>query len=228
MKTIGLLGGLGPQATMDLETRLHAVAQKLIPQNGNRGYPPMYVYYHRRPPVFTHDDLTPVLPIQADPELLEGARWLAEKADFLILSANSAHLLQSDIERASGRSVLSMIEATLEEVMRRGWKKIGVLGFPDPNVTVYTRRLTERGLRFEVLTAEQQAPLNQAITRVSQGQLTPGVAQTALEILRGRDVDGIIPGCTEIPLLLGADMNASDLVNPAQLLAEAAIVHALT
>jgi aspartate racemase len=228
VKTIGLLGGLGPQATMDLETRLHAVAQRLIAQNGNRGYPPMYVYYHRRPPVFTKDDFTPVLPIEADPELLEAARWLGEKADFLILSANSAHLLQGDIERASGRAVLSMIDATLEEVTRRGWKKVGVLGFPDPNVTVYTHRLTELGLRFEVLTPEQQASLNQAITRVSEGYLTPDIAQDALEILRGRGVDGIIPGCTEIPLLLGEDMNAPDLVNPAQLLAEAAIVHALT
>ena len=35
MKTIGVLGGLGPQATMDFKARLHAAAQRLIPQLAN-------------------------------------------------------------------------------------------------------------------------------------------------------------------------------------------------
>lgn len=45
MKTIGVLGGLGPQATMEFEVRVHRAAQRLIPQDGNQGYPPMVVYY---------------------------------------------------------------------------------------------------------------------------------------------------------------------------------------
>jgi aspartate racemase len=55
----------------------------------------------------------------------------------------------------------------------------------------------------------------------------PHVAREAVETLRSRGVDGIIPGCTEIPLLLEGEMDAPDLLNPAQLLAEAAIRHAL-
>ena len=45
MQTIGVLGGLGPQATMDFERRVHAVAQRLIAPHLNSGYPPMVVYY---------------------------------------------------------------------------------------------------------------------------------------------------------------------------------------
>lgn len=48
MKTIGVLGGLGPQATMDFEARLHAVSQQLIAPHANRGYPPLLVYYYRQ------------------------------------------------------------------------------------------------------------------------------------------------------------------------------------
>jgi hypothetical protein len=40
MKTIGVLGGLGPQATMDFEQHVHRIAQQLIPAQGNGGYPP--------------------------------------------------------------------------------------------------------------------------------------------------------------------------------------------
>src|SRR5690242_10333772 len=62
MKTIGVLGGLGPQATMDFEARVHRVAQRLIPADRNGGYPPMVVYYCRHPPVLLTDRGTPQIP----------------------------------------------------------------------------------------------------------------------------------------------------------------------
>jgi aspartate racemase len=227
VKSIGLIGGLGPQATLDLETRLHAVSQQLIPQRGNRGYPPLFTYYHRKPPVIVNDDDSPVFPIRLDPDLLEAVRWLGERCDFLVIGSNSVHLLQDDIERAANRRVLSMIDATLEEVKRRGWKKVGALGYIMPDVPVYTKRLQQMGLAFEVIDTEQQLALDTAIGAVNEGRLLPDAARRAVETLRARGVDGIIPGCTEIPLLLGVEMDAPDLVNPAQLLAEAAIRHAL-
>jgi aspartate racemase len=71
MKTIGVLGGIGPQATMDFEARVHVVAQQLVPQEANSGYPPMVVYYHRRAPVLVEPDgYSPVVPIQPDPTFL--------------------------------------------------------------------------------------------------------------------------------------------------------------
>jgi aspartate racemase len=208
--------------------RVHQVAQRLIPQRGNSGYPPMLVYYHRRPPVLTKDGIAPALPRQIDPDLLEAARWLSQKADFLVITANGAHVLQDEIERASGLKVLSMIEATISEVGRRGWRNIGVLGFPDPSAPIYTQPLNQLGLSCEVIDAELQARLNQAVISLMEGRTTDRAAHDALETLRGRGVDGIIPGCTEIPLLLGADMDAPDLVNPVQLLAEAAVKFAVS
>src|ERR1700754_3385911 len=50
LKTIGILGGLGPQATIDLEMRLHKVAQHLISPAQNSGSPPMVVQYYRHAP----------------------------------------------------------------------------------------------------------------------------------------------------------------------------------
>jgi aspartate racemase len=53
------------------------------------------------------------------------------------------------------------------------------------------------------------------------------VARQAVAALRATGVDGIILGCTEIPLLLGPEADAPDLINPAQLLAEAAVRRAM-
>jgi aspartate racemase len=224
MKTIGVLGGLGPQATMDFEVRVHRVAQRLLPPNRNGHYPPMVVYYCRHPPILLTDAGGPQLPFRPDPRLLEAAKRLGGLADFLVIPSNGAHVVRAEVEQASGRKVLSMIEATLEEVRRRGWKRVGVVGLGEP--VVYTRPLGQLGIACEVVDAEMQAPLDSAIFRLMEGREDVGstaTARRAVGSLRARGVDGVILGCTEIPLLLREAADEADLVNPAQLLAEAAV-----
>jgi aspartate racemase len=228
MKTIGVLGGISAQATMDFERYVHEISQRIIPQRGNGGYPPMLVYYHRRPPVLTKDGINPVLPLQADPDLLEVARWLGGKADFLVVTANGAHVLQQELEQASGLKILSMIEQTLNEIKKRNWKKVGVLGFPDLNVPIYTKPLSQLGLSYEVVDAELQAGLVADIMALMEGRSTNHIAKDAVTFLRQKSVDGIILGCTEIPLLLGEKANESDLINPLALLAEKAVEFAVS
>jgi aspartate racemase len=215
---------------MDFEARLHQAAQRIIPPHANSGYPPLLVYYHRRAPLVVNADNLPVFPLQADPDLLEAARWLGARADFLLIAANGPHLIQDQIEQAAGRRVLSMVELALQEVQNRGWKKVGVLGFGDPQVIVYTQPLGRLGLAFEIIGPELQLRLNAAVLRVMEGQDTQedtGAVLDALAILRARGVDGVILGCTELPLLLHEQAEAPDLVNPVPLLAEAAVRAAL-
>jgi aspartate racemase len=226
MKTIGVLGGLGPQATMDFESRVHAVSQRLIPANGNRGYPPMAVYYHRRPPVLMNDDDLPLRPLQIDPRLLDAARRLGSWADFLVITSNGVHHLQAEIEAAADRPVLSMIDLAVAEVCRRGWRHVGVLTYIEPSI--YQQPLEARGIRCEVLDDDLQAQMNAAIPAYSAGRSGPeesAVVGKAVDALRGRGVDGVILGCTELPLLLGTE--APDLLNPIELLVEAAVRHAI-
>ena len=228
MKTIGVLGGIGPQATMDFEVRVHRESQRRIPPLRNTGYPTMVVHYLRRPPFLLREDGLPRMPIQPDPDLLQAAARLGAVADFLVITANGPHLIQSEIERASGRAVLSMIEVTLNEVRRRGWKRVGVIGLGDP--IVYTRRLESLGTPYEILDPERRAALDRAIFRLMEGRDDNEgrrLAREAVERLRGRRVEGIIMGCTELPLLLREHAEAADLMNPAQLLAEAAVRLAL-
>ena len=228
MKTIGILGGLGPQATIDLEMRIHQAAQQLIPPMQNSGYPPMLVQYYRHPPILLTENHIPVTPWQPDPRLLDAARNLGAMVDFLLIPSNGVHLFQKEIEQAAGCSVVSIINSTLDEVKKRKWKKIGVLGFMTPRV--YTSRLQEEGITFETIDDKLQEKLNKAIMKVMEGREDNNDRETALEAiqyLRSKNTDGIIPGCTEIPFLLGENMQAADLVNPAQLLAEAAVKYCI-
>ena len=228
MKTIGVLGGFGPQATMDFEQRVHQVAQQLLPAHRNSAYPPMVVHYSRHPPVLLDADGNTRRPIQPDPRLLKAAHALGQLADFLVVISNGVHFLQPALEQAADRPILSMIEVTLAEVARRGWQRVGVLTYITP--LVYAQALEQRGILWEGVDAALQTPLDAAIMAVMEGQAgTQEIehARRALKALRARGVDGIILGCTEIPLLLEADLDDPDLLNPTALLAEAAVRHAI-
>ena len=228
MKTIGVLGGLGPQATMDFEQRVHRVAQRHIPPQANSGYPPMVVFYVRHPPMLLGEDYRPVMPIQADPRLLETAKQLGRVADFLVITANGPHIFQEEIEAAAGRRILSMIDVTLAEVTRKGWGRVGVLGLFDPEV--YFEPLQQLGVAYEILDPDQRGDLDRAILDLMTGQEgdeSTAITQKAIEDLWARDVEGIILACTEIPLLLKQVAAGERLVNPAQLLAEAAVRFAI-
>ena len=229
MKRIGVLGGISPQATMDFEARVHRVAQRTILQDWNRGYPPMVVWYHRRLPVRVGEDERPVVPMEVDPQLVEAAAWLGKVVDFIVISCNSAHLGVRAISAAAGCPVLSMIDLTLNEITRRGWTRPGVIGFNGPP-RVYLDPLEQRGMRCATIDTDLQVGLDGGIRAVAEGRESPAdsaAARAAVGARRTAGVDGIVLGCTEIPLLLGEAGEAGDLVNPLALLAEATVRFAI-
>jgi aspartate racemase len=225
VETIGVLGGLGPQATMDFEARVHRVAQRLIAPSGNRGYPPLVVYYCRFVP---HAAPEPGSPLRAHPDLLSAAAELGRLADFIVVTSNFVHLFHSELEQAAGCELLSMVDLALNEVAERAWRKVGVLGYGDP--LVYTHRLPAMNVRSETVDGPLRVRLDAAIDGVMEGRAgldAHDVAREALDALRAREVDGIVLGCTEIALLLGdTDKSAPDLLDPLELLAEAAVERA--
>lgn len=228
MKTIGVLGGIGPQATMDFEARIHHWAQESVPPDTVRGYPPMIVYYCRTPPVVVGRDGTPIEPLEPSRELLEGARVLGPLVDFLVITANSPHLFQGEVEAAAGRPILSMIEVTLAEVERRGWSKVGLLALGRPEV--YLDPLTDKGVVCATLGSERMGDLDRAIFAVMEGldgEAERGVVRAAIADLQSQGSDGVVLACTELPLLLEREELGPHLIDPGDLLAQAAVAHAL-
>ena len=122
-----------------------------------------------------------------------------------------------------------MVDVTLEEIARRRWQRVGVLGFGGAP-GVYVEPLSERGVRWLAIDGALQERLDAAIRTLMEGRdgvLEHEVALASVDVLRGQRVDGIVLGCTEIPLLLGPKGEASDSISPAALLAEAAVRRAL-
>jgi len=224
MKTIGVIGGIGPQATIDFELRLHAEAQRVLPQHLNTGYPPLLVYYFREPPIAVDQHGSPLAPLRLSPRLLDVAAAVGSMSDFIVVTANTVHSFADELERAAGKPLLNMMSLAVEAVLERGWRRCGVIGMGLP--TVYTDRLAERAVACETLTAPVREHLDRAIVAVMEGRADASAANAAgeavNELVRG-GVDGVILGCTELPLLLGTAADGPMFVNPGQLLARAAL-----
>ena len=231
MKTIGVIGGLGPQATMDFENLIHKASEKLIPQHENQGYPPMITWYLRHPPMKFKDG-HPQIPLEPHPHLLEVARSLGSQADFLVIPSNTPHLFLREIEEAAGCEVLSIVDLVIGECRKRSAKRVGVLaiGFALEH-GLYQGRLVKENMSCEVISLEIATKLDKSIFAVMEGKSSPSdvsVATAAIQFLRDKNVDSIILGCSEVPLLIQQEENLKDLINPIQLLAEAAVRYALT
>jgi len=191
----------------------------------------MVVYYHRYPPFIVDERGVPIPPRRPEPHLTAVLGKLGEMVDFIVITSNAPHLFAGLIEETSGRKVLSMIDTTVNEVQRRGLRRVGVLGLGVP--AIYLEPLGKLGIAYETLPVEAGGlsdRLDSAITAYMAGRTTAegrALAGEAVETLRARGVEAIILGCTEIPLLLGDDAQAPDLINPLQLLAEAAVRFAI-
>lgn len=229
MKRMGVLGGMSAQATMDFEARVHRIAQREIPQDWNRGYPPMVVLYHRELPILRGADGRPLVPRQIDPRLIDAAARLAAVVDFVVMPCNAAHGALREIRAAVGCPVLSMIDLAVDEAVKRKCRRVGVLGAvsaPPP----YLDGLRRHGIACEEIDAPLQARLDAGIRAVMEGadgKVETDAARAAVAALRARPVETTVLGCTEIPLLLRDEADASDLINPAALLAEAAVRFAI-
>jgi len=234
MKRIGVIGGMGQWATMDvIERILKASVNYPIAQYGNRGYPPMDIRMVNKAPMILNSDGSYPEKLEPSEALLEAAEYVGEKSDFIIVTSNTAHIFQEQIEKTSNKPLLSLIDVAVEEAVKRNYKKVGIMAI---GVTIreslFQQPLGKNGIESVLLSEKISKALeDEGIYPVQEGaKISEELARPALialNSLRDQGVDGIILGCTEIPILLGDVANDSDVINPSQLIAEKAIKEAL-
>lgn len=204
MKIIGMIGGIGPESTIDYYRRLLDGAQKRNPVG-----PALQI-------IINSIDLQKGLDLLGANQLSELTEYIVPEvmrlhsagADFGFLAANSPHIVFDDIARRSPIPLVSIVEATCAEAKARGFKKLGLFGtrftmhgrfYPD----VFNRE----GLELAVPTADEQDYVHDKyINELIPGKFLPETRDRLLAIgRRMRDQDGIealILGGTELPLIL--------------------------
>ena len=204
MKTIGMIGGIGPESTIDYYKRLLDGTQKRNP-----GGPAPAI-------IINSIDLQKGLDLLAANQLSELTEYIVPEvmrlkgagAEFGFLAANSPHIVFDDIARRSPIPLISIVEATCAEAQQRGFKKLGLLG---TRFTMqghfYPEVFARQGIALAVPRAEERDYVHDKyMNELIPGKFLPQTREGLLKIARRmRDEDAIealILGGTELPLIL--------------------------
>jgi len=220
--TIGILGGMGPEATIDLFTKI----VRSTPVSRDQDH--LRLIIDNNPSIPDRQKAILENGPSPAPMLIETAKNLAAAgADFIIMPCNTAHYWIEEIRRSVRIPVIDMIEETAKETarMHSSARKVGIMAATGTVQSgLYQKRFQNLSIKTISPTDQDQATLMQAIYSVKAGDLS--VSSIAIEIgqrLIQSGVQAIIAGCTEIPLILKTGDLPVPIIDATQVLATRAI-----
>jgi aspartate racemase len=204
MKTIGIIGGLGPEATVDYYNLL---IDSFKDGSGDLNYPEIIIYSVNMS-VFIglmkekrYDEA--VAKMVKIAEALQRAG-----ADFCAITANTPHMLFDRIAHGSPLPLISIVEATCNECIAKGLRKTGLLGTGfTMNATFYPDVFSKHGIEVVMPDSKDRETINHklfseielGIFRDDTRQLLIGIIE---KMVNEQNIDSVILGCTELPLIL--------------------------
>ena len=214
-KVLGILGGMGPAATVAFLARVQA----MTPAEGDQDH------------IRIIADINPQVPDRnrapdaAEKILGQMAMRLRDAgAQVLAMPCNTAHAQAAGIKKA-GLPFIDMIAETTEVAAAGGAKKIGVLATPGGEA-LYTRSLQAKGVKIVRLSGvarEGFMACVHAVKRGDTGDAPRAEMRRLAALLVAGGAEAVIAGCTEVPLLLGAQDVSVPLVDSAEVLAGACV-----
>ena len=206
MKRIGMIGGFGPEATLDYYKRI--VEEYKSQTNGL--YPDIVIYSMDISKLFK------LIELKQWNELVD---WLVEGlqvlkragSDFGFISANTPHIVFDQVKQQSPLPLVSIVEAASDYSLSLNLKKLGLLGtkFTMSN-SFFKKVFQENEIGVEVPRESDQNYIQEKyVTELENGVFKEETRKELLRIVRGmkdeKGIDGVVLGCTELPLILTKD-----------------------
>ncbi|TXT62617.1 MAG: putative racemase [Promethearchaeota archaeon] len=125
-----------------------------------------------------------------------------------MLCSNTIHKISDEIEQAISIPLIHVVDANARQIKKMALKKVGLLGTRFTMKERFYKERLERmhGLQVVILKKTQRTYIHNAIyTELAKGILLESTKETLLHIifsLQEQDAEGIILGCTELPLLI--------------------------
>lgn len=154
-------------------------------------------------------------------------------ADFVVICTNTMHKMADDVQESINISLLHIADVTAEEIIKRGLKKVGLLGtrFTMEEDFYKGRLLEKHGLEIIIPNEEERQTIHSILySELVMGEIkriSKETFQTIIQNLEARGVEGVILGCTEIPLLVKQEDYEIPLFDTTTIHARAAVDFAL-
>lgn len=230
MKTIGLIGGMSWESTLEY---YRLINENIKAQLGGLHSAKILMY---------SVDFAEIEKLQQGNNWLEAAHVLiaiARKledagADCVVICTNTMHKLADEIQCAVKIPLLHIADATGEAIKKVGFTKVGLLGTKFTMEEGFYRNRIKNRYGIDVIIPEENA--RQIVHEVIYNELCLGTIklesklamQKIIEDLAANGVKAVILGCTEIPLLIKANDAAIPVFDTMKIHAENAVKFALT
>ena len=229
MKTIGIIGGLSWESTLVYYKIMNEYAKEKL---GG---------YHSAKIILYSFDFSEVHFLQvkkeweklADVLIVVAKRLQKSGADFLVIASNTTHMFFNDIKKSISIPVLHIADATAATIKDKGLKRVGLLGTKlTMEKDFYIKRLeSKHGIKTIVPGKKDRDVINNIIfNELVLGRIKESSREKLIAIIESlvkRGAEGIILGCTEIPLLIKQNDVSVPIFNTTSIHAKAAVDYAL-
>ena len=222
--TVGVLGGMGPDATVDFMTKVIAAT----PAGSDQEHVHMIIDHNPHVP----DRTRAILGDGGDPGavLAEMATQLQRAgAEFIVMPCNTAHAFQAVIEVALDVPFISIIDETVAAC--EGHDAVGLIATQGCLASgIYDTALSSAGITAVMPDDAEAQEFMRLLAEIKQGRASPETSAGMCRLtaaLTDRGAQAVIAGCTEIPLVLEQSMLDIPLFSSTDILAEATVAYAL-
>ena len=205
MKRIGIIGGIGPESTLDY----YRIIMDAFHQ-GDGNYPEVIVY---------SANLGELMGILERGDMDRLVDWLVDKvkaldragAQIAAIGSNTPHVVFDRVVEISPLPLVSIVEETCSRVKELGLKKPGLMGtLLTMQSDYYARVFEKRGLEVVVPGDDDQKYIHEKLfTEIEMGVIKDETRQGLLDVIdrlgARHGIDSMILGCTELPLILDVD-----------------------
>lgn len=230
MKKIGMIGGCGPESTLEYYRLLIDRYRQL---QGEGSLPEIFIYSMDLYVLINMfgqkrwDDLTEYL--------LKGIKILSKAgADFGFISANTPHIVFNKLKDLSPIHLISIVEETHKEAKKLGLQKVGLMG---TSFTMQSDFFQEEFSKDDIaivmpIEQEQDFIQHKLMTEIELGKYYEITRKGLLAIIKrmiAKDsIEGLILGCTELPLILTKDEFGIPFLNTTKIHVNSVIRYCLT
>jgi aspartate racemase len=227
-KRVGILGGMSPESTV---AYYEYITRTYTERFGDYGYPEVLIYSVSFQPYvdWPNEDRWDLV---ADGLSQAAQKLVAAGADVILIATNTMHLVFDEVQARVEVPMLSLLDATAEAIQGRGLSTVGLLGTRfTMEKSFYQDALAGHGISTLVPDTGDRAYVNRVIyDELVAGQIRDESRAGYLAIIRKlaeQGAQGIVLGCTEIPLLVDEASAGIPLFDTTQIHAEAALNYAI-
>lgn len=229
MKTIGLLGGMSWESSQEYYRIMNEEVKKIL-GGTHSAKCIMYSFDFNEIEKLQHankwDELT-------DRMVTEASNLKSAGADFIVICTNTMHLMAPDIEKTSRLKVLHIADVTGEQIKKSNIKKVALLGTKFTMESPFYKEILKDKYDVDVLVPTEAN--RQIVHDIIYNELILGTFsdesrnayQQVIGELANSGAEGVILGCTEIPLLIKQEDVSIPIFDTTRIHAEAAVRHAL-